>query len=52
MRAAYSEFYFTKVLRPDFDEKDFDLAVDSFGTKDRRFGLAKPNQVEPSNAKV
>ncbi len=48
--AAYSEFYFTKVLWPDFDEKDFDLALDSFGRRDRRFGLAKPNQVEANKS--
>lgn len=35
---AYSEFYFTNVLFPDFDEKEFDKAIDSFNHRDRRFG--------------
>ena len=35
---AYSEFYFTDVLFPDFDEKEFDNAIDSFNHRDRRFG--------------
>mgnify|MGYP004495412849 FL=1 len=35
---AYSEFYFTDVLFPDFDEKEFDKAIDSFNHRDRRFG--------------
>ena len=39
--AAYAEFYFTKVLWPDFDEDDFNKALESYGCRDRRFGSVK-----------
>jgi undecaprenyl diphosphate synthase len=35
---AYSELYFTKTLWPDFDESDLDLAIESFHSRERRFG--------------
>ncbi len=35
---AYSEFYFTPVLWPDFGEKEFEKALDSFAQRQRRFG--------------
>lgn len=35
---AYSEFYFTNVLFPDFDEECFDEAIHSFHNRDRKFG--------------
>ena len=35
---AYSELYFTDTLWPDFDEKEFDKALDSYNKRDRRFG--------------
>ena len=37
-QGAYSELYFTDVLWPDFDEKEFDKAIASFGSRDRRYG--------------
>ncbi len=37
-QGAYSELYFTPVLWPDFDEIEFDKAIDSFINRDRRFG--------------
>ncbi len=37
-QGAYSELYFTKVLWPDFDEKEFDLALEDFSNRKRRFG--------------
>lgn len=37
-QGAYSELYFTDVLWPDFDEKEFDKALDSFSHRKRRFG--------------
>ena len=37
-QGAYSELYFTDVLWPDFDEKEFDKAVEEFGKRKRRFG--------------
>lgn len=37
-QSAYSEFYFTDVLWPDFTTKDFDKALDSYAGRSRRFG--------------
>ena len=35
---AYSEFYFTEVPWPDFDEKELLKAVEAYGQRERRFG--------------
>ena len=35
---AYSEFYFCKTLWPDFNERSLDKAIESFQSRDRRFG--------------
>lgn len=35
---AYSEFYFTDVLWPDFDKKELQKAIDYYNARDRRFG--------------
>lgn len=35
---AYSEFYFTPVLWPDFNETEFDKAIQAFQNRKRRFG--------------
>ena len=37
-QAAYSEFYFTDVLFPDFNNIEFDKALLSYNNRDRRFG--------------
>ena len=37
-QAAYSEFYFTQVLWPDFDETEFQKALAAYQTRTRRFG--------------
>ncbi|MEP1930700.1 MAG: isoprenyl transferase [Roseibium sp.] len=37
-QAAYSEFYFSDVNWPDFDEAAFEDALASFGNRDRRYG--------------
>ena len=37
-QGAYSEFYFTDVLWPDFDEKTLDEAIDVFRKRSRRYG--------------
>lgn len=37
-QAAYSEFYFTDVLWPDFSEKDLDDALCAYAARDRRKG--------------
>jgi len=38
---AYSEIYVTDVLWPDFDEKEFDKALENYKKRDRRFGGVK-----------
>lgn len=35
---AYAEFYFTDDLWPDFDEASIDTAIESFTSRERRFG--------------
>lgn len=35
---AYSEFYFTDVLWPDFNKKELQKAIDFYNGRDRRFG--------------
>ena len=35
---AYTELYFTETLWPDFDAKQFDIAIDWFSKRQRRFG--------------
>ena len=37
-QTAYSEYYFTKVLWPDFNKKDIDKALLSYTRRHRRFG--------------
>jgi undecaprenyl diphosphate synthase len=38
-RAAYSEFYFTDCLWPDFDRDELDRAIADFSGRVRRFGM-------------
>lgn len=38
---AYTEFYFTDVLWPDFSKEDLKKALEYYATRDRRFGNAK-----------
>lgn len=35
---AYSEFYFTDVFWPDFNERELDLAIEAYNNRQRRFG--------------
>ena len=37
-QAAYSEFYFTSVLWPDFNKEELQKAVDAYRARKRRFG--------------
>jgi len=43
-QSAYSEFFFTDVLWPDFDEQEFQRALDAYLKRERRYGgvTAKP----------
>lgn len=40
-QGAYSEFYFTETLWPDFRKEEFEKALDSFAKRDRRYGKVK-----------
>ncbi len=40
-QAAYAELYFTDVLFPDFDEMEFDKAIEEYSKRERRFGKVK-----------
>jgi len=40
-QCAYSEFYYTDVLWPDFDEAELDKAIEAYRARDRRFGGVK-----------
>lgn len=41
---AYAEFYFTDTYFPDFNESEFDKAVESYNKRDRRFGGVNKKQ--------
>lgn len=40
-QCAYSEFYYTDTLWPDFDEAELDRALEAYWHRDRRFGGIK-----------
>ena len=50
-QAAYSEFYFTDILWPDFDEDAFTDALMKYTRRDRRFGNAE-DTMGPQNSEV
>jgi len=39
-QCAYTEFYFTPTLWPDFSEADFQAALEAYAGRERRYGLA------------
>jgi undecaprenyl diphosphate synthase len=45
---AYSEFYFTDTLWPDFDDAAFKQAIQSYRQRERRFGRTS-EQLKPDN---
>lgn len=46
-QASYAEFYFPEVLWPDFDENEFNKALEVYALRERRYGLV----IEDSEAK-
>lgn len=44
---AYTELYFTDTLWPDFDQPAFDLAIQSYQKRERRFGRTSEQLVNP-----
>lgn len=49
-QAAYSEWYISPKYWPDFDKEEYRRALDSFATRDRRYGKVSSNEYEASNA--
>jgi len=47
---AYTEFYFTDTLWPDFNSEKFDAAIASFFDRERRFGKTSEQIKEGNNA--
>ena len=45
---AYTEFYFTDALWPDFDADALDQAIESYRSRERRFGRTSDQLVERS----
>jgi undecaprenyl diphosphate synthase len=45
-QSAYSEFYFTECLWPDFGAEEIDRALTAFAQRDRRFGMIRPPVVQ------
>ena len=43
---AYSEFYFTNTLWPDFDKKELIKAIEKYNSRDRRFGKIKEDTLK------
>ncbi len=44
-QCAYTEFYYTPVAWPDFDEAELQKAVDSYGKRNRKYGGLKKDQI-------
>jgi undecaprenyl diphosphate synthase len=44
-QCAYTEFYFTDILWPEFDQKAFTCALENFAQRERRFGMTKKEEI-------
>jgi len=49
-QSAYTEFYFTPVLWPDFDEQALDQAIAAYQSRERRFGRTSDQVKDTANA--
>jgi len=49
-QSAYSEFFFTERLWPDFDESDIDAALQAYRQRDRRYGGISNEEPVPQGA--
>jgi len=47
---AYTELYFTTTLWPEFDRAEFDLAIASYQSRERRFGRTSEQLVGAAGA--
>jgi undecaprenyl diphosphate synthase len=48
-QAAYSEWYISPKLWPDFDKEEYRRALEAFATRDRRYGKVSSEEYEASN---
>lgn len=48
-QSAYTEFFFSPVLWPDFSEADFDAAIADYRKRERRFGHTHAPKPRPSS---
>jgi undecaprenyl diphosphate synthase len=46
---AYTEFYFTEALWPDFDQQLLEQAITSFKSRQRRFGHTGEQMIDKKN---
>ena len=51
-QTAYSEFFFSDKLWPEFDESDLDLAIKNFNQRERRFGKISAQLAAPAATAV
>jgi undecaprenyl diphosphate synthase len=49
-QGAYSELYVTPKYWPDFDKEEYRRALETFATRDRRYGKVSSKEYEASNA--
>jgi undecaprenyl diphosphate synthase len=49
-QAAYSEWYISPKFWPDFDKEEYRRALESFASRDRRYGKVASKEYETSNA--
>jgi undecaprenyl diphosphate synthase len=49
-QAAYSEWYISPKFWPDFDKEEYRRALESFASRDRRYGKVASHEYEASNA--
>jgi undecaprenyl diphosphate synthase len=49
-QAAYSEWYISPKYWPDFDKEEYARALESFATRDRRYGKVSSAEYEATNA--
>jgi len=51
-QSAYTEFYFSEVMWPDFDGDEFKKALESFGNRERRYGNTSGQQQGAKDAQA
>lgn len=49
-QAAYSEWYVTPTYWPNFNREEYRLALETFASRDRRYGKVSSSEYEASNA--